>query len=93
MRQGWFGAILSAGVALGTVASVTPQAVVLNTGTAQVPVPPTSIGKTDKGFAMAMTKAQLDSAIAQSQAQAQAALKAKLVPGTAVSGERRQSQT
>lgn len=76
----------SAGVALGTVASVTPQAIVLNTGTAQVPVPPTSIGKTDKGFSMAMTKAQLDAAVAQSQAQAQAALKAKLVPGTAVSG-------
>ncbi|MCP3736319.1 hypothetical protein M9979_15730 [Sphingomonas sp. RP10(2022)] len=76
----------SAGVALGTVASITPQAVVLNTGTAQVPVPPTSIGKTDKGFAMAMTKADLDAAVASSQAQAQAAVKSKLVPGTSVSG-------
>ncbi|USU05771.1 hypothetical protein NF699_03475 [Sphingomonadaceae bacterium OTU29LAMAA1] len=76
----------SAGVALGTVASITPQAIVLNTGTAQVPVPPTSIGKTDKGFAMAMTKADLDAAVASSQAQAQAAVKAKLTPGTAVSG-------
>jgi hypothetical protein len=76
----------SAGVALGTVASVTPQAIVLNTGTAQVPVPPTSIGKTAKGFAMAMTKADLDAAVASSQAQAQAAVKAKLVPGTAVTG-------
>lgn len=76
----------SAGVSLGTVASITPQAVILNTGTAQVPVPPASIGKTDKGFAMAMTKADLDAAVASSQAQAQAAVKAKLVPGTAVSG-------
>ncbi|USU12651.1 hypothetical protein NF701_01925 [Sphingomonadaceae bacterium OTU29THOMA1] len=76
----------SAGVALGTVASITPQAIVLNTGTAQVPVPPTSIGKTDKGFAMAMTKADLDAAVASSQAQAQAAVKAKLTPGTAVIG-------
>ena len=76
----------SAGVALGTVASITPQAVILNTGTAQVPVPPASIGKTDKGFAMAMTKADLDAAVASSQAQAQAAVKAKLVPGTAVTG-------
>ena len=76
----------SAGVALGTVASITPQAVILNTGTAQVPVPPTSIGKTDKGFAMAMTKADLDAAVASSQAQAQQAVKAKLTPGTAVSG-------
>ncbi|WP_230630869.1 hypothetical protein [Sphingomonas sp. Leaf37] len=76
----------SAGVALGTVASITPQAIVLNTGTVQVPVPPTSIGKTDKGFAMAMTKADLDAAVASSQAQAQAAVKAKLTPGTAVSG-------
>ncbi|WP_293873925.1 MULTISPECIES: hypothetical protein [unclassified Sphingomonas] len=76
----------SAGVSLGTVASITPQAVILNTGTAQVPVPPASIGKTEKGFAMAMTKADLDAAVASSQAQAQAAVKAKLVPGTAVSG-------
>ncbi|AXJ97112.1 MULTISPECIES: hypothetical protein [unclassified Sphingomonas] len=76
----------SAGVSLGTVAQVTPQAIILNTGTAQVPVPPSSIGKTDKGFAMAMTKADLDAAVASSQAQAQAALKAKLVPGTAVAG-------
>ena len=76
----------SAGVALGTVASITPQAVILNTGTAQVPVPPASIGKTDKGFAMAMTKADLDAAIASSQAQAQAAVKAKLTPGTSISG-------
>ncbi len=76
----------SAGVSLGTVASITPQAVILNTGTAQVPVPPASIGKTDKGFAMAMTKADLDAAVASSQAQAQAAVKAKLTPGTAVTG-------
>eukprot|EP01088_Endostelium_zonatum_P004904 TRINITY_DN16277_c0_g1_i1.p3 TRINITY_DN16277_c0_g1~~TRINITY_DN16277_c0_g1_i1.p3 ORF type:complete len:197 (-),score=11.74 TRINITY_DN16277_c0_g1_i1:140-730(-) len=76
----------SAGVALGTVASITPQAVILNTGAAQVPVPPTSIGKTDKGFAMAMTKADLDAAVASSQAQAQAAVKAKLTPGAAVAG-------
>lgn len=76
----------SAGVALGTVASITPQAVILNTGTAQVPVPPISIGKTDKGFAMAMTKADLDAAIASAQAQSAAALKARLVAGTAVSG-------
>ncbi|MBI0474804.1 hypothetical protein D9601_05445 [Sphingomonas sp. MA1305] len=76
----------SAGVALGTVAQVTPQAIILNTGSAQVPVPPTSIGKTDKGFAMAMTKADLDAAVASSQAQAKAALKAKLVAGTPVTG-------
>lgn len=75
----------SAGVSLGTVDSVTPQAIVINTGTAKVPVPPTSIGKTDKGFAMAMTKADLDAAVAGAQAQAKAAVNAKLVPGTAVS--------
>ena len=76
----------SAGVSLGTVDSVTPQAIVINTGTAKVPVPPTSIGKTGKGFAMAMTKADLDAAVAGAQAQAQAAVKAKLVPGGSVSG-------
>lgn len=76
----------SAGVALGTVASITPQAIVINTGSAQVPVPPASVGKTDKGFAMAMTKADLDAAVASSQAQARAAVQAKLTPGTSVSG-------
>jgi len=76
----------SAGVALGTVASITPQAIVINTGSAQVPVPPASVGKTDKGFAMAMTKADLDAAVASSQAQAKAAVQAKLTPGTSVSG-------
>lgn len=76
----------SAGVALGTVASITPQAIVINTGSAQVPVPPASVGKTDKGFAMAMTKADLDVAVASSQAQAKAAVQAKLTPGTSVSG-------
>ncbi|MFN3433293.1 MAG: hypothetical protein ACK4ZY_02760 [Sphingomonas sp.] len=76
----------SAGVALGTVASITPQAIVINTGSAQVPVPPASVGKTEKGFAMAMTKADLDAAVASSQAQAKAAVQAKLTPGTSVSG-------
>lgn len=76
----------SAGATIGTVDSVTPQAIVINTGTAKIAVPPASVGKTATGFAMSMTKADLLAAQAQQQAQAGAAVRAKLVAGTPVAG-------
>lgn len=76
----------SDGQPLGTVDSVTGSAVVLNTGTAKVAVPPTSIGKGAKGLTMAMTKQQLDAAQAQQQQQTAAAVQSKLTPGTTVLG-------
>lgn len=63
-----------AGVAVGTVVTVAPEAVVIDTGTNKVPVPPSAIGSNAKGLYMAMTKAQLDAAAAQAKAQAAAAL-------------------
>ena len=76
----------SAGATIGTVDSVTPQSIVINTGTAKVAVPPASVGKTATGFALSITKDQLMAAQAQASAQAGAAVKSKLVAGTPVTG-------
>jgi len=77
----------SDGQPIGTVDSATSQAIVINTGTNKVPVPPTSVGKDAKGaWHMEMTKAQLDAAMQQAQAQSQAQTKAALVPGAEVHG-------
>ena len=76
----------SAGTPIGTISSITPQAIVLDMDGTKIAVPPTSIGSTPKGFAMAMTKAALQAAQAQQQAQAKAALQSRLVPGISVSG-------
>ena len=72
------------GGVVGTVSSVTPDAVVISTGTHDVAVPPASVGAGAKGPTMAMTKVQLDAAFVQQQDQAAAAMKAQLVPGAAV---------
>jgi len=74
----------SAGATMGTVDVVTPQAIVINTGTVKVPVPPTAIGKDAKGFHMAMTKADLEAAGQKAQADAQASVKAAMVAGAQV---------
>lgn len=74
----------STGATMGTVEAVTPQAVVINTGTAKVPVPPTSVGKDAKGWHMAMTKADLEAAAQQAQAAQQQQLKSALTPGAQV---------
>ena len=76
----------SAGVQIGTIDSITPQAIVLAVGATKIAVPPTAIGASPKGLAMAMTKADLEAAQAQQQAQAQTAVKSRLVAGTAVNG-------
>ena len=72
----------SAGVSIGTIASITPQAIVLDMDGTKIAVPPTSVGATAKGLAMAMTKADLQAA----QAQQQAAAQSRLVAGAAVAG-------
>lgn len=74
----------SAGVEIGKVDSITANAVVVNTGTAKIGLPLTSIGTGPKGPALSMTKADLDAAQAKQQAAASDAAKAKLVAGTAV---------
>lgn len=73
---------------IGTVKAVTPQAIVIDTGTNQVPVPPNSVGKDaiGGGWHMAMTKTQLDAAVEQQKAQMAAAVQAAAVPGAQVHG-------
>lgn len=70
----------------GTIAQITAEAVVVDTGTNKVPVPPTSIGQDAKGATIAMTKAELDAAYAQAAQQAQANFASQLTPGKAVQG-------
>lgn len=76
----------TAGGVVGTVASSDGTNAVIDTGTVKAAVPLTSIATGAKGATMAMTKAQLDAAAGQQQAQASAEFKAKLVPGAAVYG-------
>ena len=65
----------------GTVEKVDGENVVLNTGTYSATLPGSAFGKSDKGPIVSMTKAQIDAAMAQVLAQADAALDAALVPG------------
>jgi preprotein translocase subunit YajC len=75
----------STGATIGTVAAVSPSAIVIDTGTNKVPVPPTSVGKDAKGnWSMAMTKAALDAAAQQAQAQGAQQLQAALTPGAQI---------
>ena len=75
----------TSGAPIGTISSIAAGAVTIDTGAHKVPVPATSVGPGAKGPVMAMTKAQLDAAYEQASAQATAQVRAKLVPGTAVS--------
>lgn len=68
----------------GTIAQVTAEAVVIDTGTNKVPVPVASIGAGAKGPIIAMTKAELDTAYAQAAQAQQANL--QLTPGKTVQG-------
>ncbi|HVI97893.1 MAG TPA: hypothetical protein VM657_02380 [Sphingomonas sp.] len=69
---------------IGTIESVTAEAVVVNTGTNQVALPPAAVGSNEKGLVASTTKADLDAAAAKAHADAQAHLQALLSPGTAV---------
>lgn len=68
----------------GTIAQITAEAVVIDTGTNKVPVPVASIGTSPKGPTIQMTKAELDAAFAKAAADAQASM--QLTPGTMVHG-------
>ena len=76
----------SQGVELGTIEAVQADSVVLASGAAKVALPTSAIGTGAKGLTVGMTKAQLDAAAAQGQAQAAAAVKTKLVAGAEVRG-------
>ena len=74
----------SAGTPIGKIASITPQAIVLDVDGNKIAVPPTSVGGTAKGLKMAMTKQALLDANAQQQAAAKAAVQARLTAGAPV---------
>ncbi len=76
----------TAGGTVGTIASTDGTNAVIDTGTVKAAIPVTSLGAGAKGPVLAMTKAQLDAAAGQQQAQAQAEFKSKLVPGATVYG-------
>ena len=73
------------GAVVGMIENVTAEAVIVNTGTNQVALPPAAIGTNEKGLVVSVTKADLDAAAAQQHAAQQAKLQAMLVAGTAVS--------
>ncbi|MGK6324186.1 hypothetical protein ACMGDM_14045 [Sphingomonas sp. DT-51] len=76
----------TSGGVVGTVESTDGTNAVVNTGTVKAAIPLTSLGKGAQGPVLAMTKAQLEAAAGQQQAQASADFKSKLVPGATVYG-------
>ncbi|WP_375250649.1 hypothetical protein [Sphingomonas sp.] len=76
----------TSGATVGTVESTDGTNAVVNTGTVKAAIPLTSLGKGTNGPVLAMTKAQLEAAASQQQAQAAASFKSQLVPGAAVFG-------
>lgn len=71
----------------GTIAQITAQAIVIDTGTNKVPVPVAAVGVNPKGLWIGMTKAELDAAFVASSAQAQTNFSAQLAPGKMVHGK------
>jgi hypothetical protein len=72
------------GNVVGTIETMSADAVIVNTGANKVALPPDSIGSNEKGLVVSVTKADLDAAADQQQAAAKAQLQAMLVAGTAV---------
>jgi preprotein translocase subunit YajC len=76
----------TSGGVVGTVESTDGTNAVVNTGSVKAAIPLTSLGSGAQGPVLAMTKAQLEAAAGQQQAQATADFKAKLTPGATVYG-------
>ncbi|MEG8039272.1 hypothetical protein QP166_07925 [Sphingomonas sp. LR60] len=76
----------TSGGVVGTVESTDGTNAVVNTGAVKAAIPLTSLGAGAQGPVLAMTKAQLEAAAGQQQAQASADFKAKLTPGATVYG-------
>jgi hypothetical protein len=70
----------------GTVDSVVPGGVVVNTGTNKVTLPTSAIAAGPNGLTASLGKAELDAAAVKAQADAQAQLKTALTPGAQVYG-------
>ena len=72
------------GGAVGTIASVNGDVAVVDTGAVKASIPVKSFAKTDTGFAIGMTKAELEAAAKGASASQQQQFLASLTPGTAV---------
>jgi len=81
-------AVLDAkGGAVGTIASVTGDIAVIDTGVVKASVPVASLATSDKGVLIGMTKAELEAAAKGAAAGQQQQFLASLKPGTAVSDQ------
>ena len=69
---------------IGTVAQVTPDAAIVNTGSHEIPLPLNAFGKDESGLTLNITKTELDATLAQQMAEAKAALDAAMIAGAAV---------
>ncbi len=69
---------------VGTIDSLTGDAVVVNTGAAKATLARSSFGTSTKGPTIGMTKEQLEAAVQQAKTQANGALDSALTPGAAV---------
>ena len=72
---------------VGTIDSVSADAIVLDTGTSKATLPRSAFGTSPKGPTVSATKAQIDAAVANAMAEANQALEAALVAGAEVRGQ------
>jgi len=72
------------GMPIGTVTQVLSDAVVVDTGTHQIPLPSSAFAQGESGPTLNITKAELDASYAEQMAAAMAALNEKLVVGVPV---------
>ena len=75
------------GGSVGTIASVSGDVAVLDTGTVKASVPISSFAKGDKGLLLGMTKAELEAAAQGASAEQKAKFLASLTTGTAVTDQ------
>ncbi|WP_439534137.1 hypothetical protein [Polymorphobacter sp.] len=76
----------TAGGVVGTIDAVEANSVIVNTGTNQVAIPPSSFGQTPDGPLLAATKAELDGAANSAAAADRTQINAMLTNGTPVIG-------
>jgi len=75
------------GGAVGTIASVTGDIAVIDTGVVKASVPTSAFAQSDKGLLIGMTKVELEAAAQGAAASQQQQFLASLKPGTAVSDQ------
>ncbi len=69
---------------IGTIAEVSPDAALLDTGVHQIPLPRDAFGEDESGLTLNITKTELETSYAEQVAAAEAELTAKLIAGTPV---------